>query len=458
MHADKDPIAAISTGAGRGGIGIVRLSFTGKDAEFIEALFGRRSLEPRRATLLTFRDVQGAKLDEAIVLYFPAPASYTGESVIEIQAHGGPVLMKLILRACLERCASLGLRPAEPGEFTKRAFLNGRMDLAQAEAVSDLIDAASESAARAAARSLSGEFSGRVREIGEHVDELRAYVEAMLDFPEEEIDHLAAGRIFERIDAVLGTLELVMREAKQGQVLREGIAVALVGSPNVGKSSLLNAFAGEEVAIVTDIAGTTRDRIEHWVAVDGVPVRMIDTAGVRETADLVESKGIERTRQSVAEADVVLHLVDASGAVPDDASVLATVMANLRKNAPLITVANKADKIGPAQLDNIRSLGRLPLSAKTGLGMDELKAALLKAVDMSSTTDGLFMARERHVACLRRAAEHLRTAEGMQGDFCMMELLAEELRLAGAALGDILGETTADDLLGIIFSKFCIGK
>lgn len=458
MHADKDPIAAISTAAGRGGIGIVRLSFSGRDAEFIQALFARPSLEPRRATLLPFKDAQGAKLDDAIVLYFPAPASYTGESVIEIQAHGGPVLMKLIMRACLERCEQLGLRLAEPGEFTKRAFLNGRMDLAQAEAVSDLIDASSESAAHAAARSLSGEFSVKVREIGAQVNELRAYVEAMLDFPEEEIDHLAAGRIFSRIIDAAEALRRVMHEAKQGKVLQEGLAVALVGSPNVGKSSLLNAFAGEEIAIVTDIAGTTRDRIEHWVAVEGVPVRMIDTAGVRETSDVVESKGIERTLKAVSEADVVLRLVDASGAIADDAQVLATVMANLRKNAPLITVANKADKVDEARLEAIRSSGRLVLSVKTGLGMKALKEALLNAADMSNTTDGLFMARERHIACLRAAAGHLEAAQGMQGDFCMMELLAEELRLAGTALGDILGETTPDDLLGIIFSKFCIGK
>ncbi len=458
MYSDKDPIVAISTAAGRGGIGIVRLSFEKeKSACVLEALFGHSDLTPRYAHLLPFADAEGELLDKCIVLFFQAPASYTGESVVEIQAHGGPVLMKLILRACLEKCAHLGLRLAEAGEFTKRAFLNGRMDLAQAEAVTDLIDAVSESAAHAASRSLSGVFSKKIEHLGDGVNELRAYVEAILDFPEEEIDHLSSGRIFERIDECLVELDEIFSKAHQGKVLNDGVSVALVGSPNVGKSSLLNALAGDDVAIVTEIAGTTRDRIEHWVTINGVPIKMIDTAGVRETVDIVEAKGIERTLQALGEADVVLHLVDASGEIPDDVQVLETVRRCVKKTVPVITVANKSDKAVRA--------GKLALeadccfiSARTGEGLDALKKQLLSVVNMQNSTDGLFMARERHLACLREARAHLSLASEMKGEFCMIELLAEELRLAGNALGEILGETTADDILGMIFSKFCIGK
>lgn len=455
IHSDKDPISAVATAAGRGGIGILRLSFSADKAEsFIRSLFGEKvSLQPRHVHLLPVLGENDETLDQAIVLFFPGPHSYTGESVIEIQAHGGPVLMGMIQRAVLKRCASLGLRMAEPGEFTKRAYLNGRIDLAQAEAVADLIDAVSESAVQAAGRSLSGEFSRSVRTIAEDVNTMRAYVEATLDFPEEEVDSLASSGIDDKISAAIAALRAVMANAKQGSILREGISVAIVGSPNVGKSSLLNALAQEEVAIVTDIPGTTRDRIEHWISLNGIPVKMVDTAGVRETSDVVESKGIERTLAEIRRADVVLHLKDASGAVETDAAVLQKVLAEVRPGVPLMTVCNKAD------LGRDRAAeGELLISALTGTGIDELKEKLLAAVGMTSTTDGLFMARERHLACLAEALNHLEAAQMIGTDSGMPELLAEELRLTGRALGSMLGETTADDILGMIFSKFCIGK
>lgn len=332
-NSDKDPIIAIATASGRGGIGILRLSFKKALASnFIEALFGSHVvLKDRYAHLLPFYDLEGQILDRAIVLYFPAPHSYTGESVIEIQAHGGPVLMSMLLRVCLEKGRALGLRMAEPGEFTKRAFLNGQMDLAQAEAVTDLIDAVSESAVQAAGRSLSGEFSKRIKKVDEEVTELRAFVEATLDFPEEEIDVLSSTVVTKRLEGVRASLVKILSQAQQGSILREGVTVAIVGSPNVGKSSLLNALAEEEVAIVTDIPGTTRDRIEHWVSLKGVPVKMVDTAGIRDTADVVESKGIERTLAEIRKADIVLHLLDASGQVSDDAEVLRKVLSEVRQ-------------------------------------------------------------------------------------------------------------------------------
>lgn len=459
MHSDQDPIAAISTAFGRGGIGIVRVSASAALAdEAMKRLFEGRLLEPRRASLMAFRDARGEMLDRAIVLYFPAPRSYTGEAVFEIQAHGGPVLLKLILQACLEKCRGIGLRIAEPGEFTKRAFLNGRMDLAQAEAVSDLIDAASENAAHAALRSMTGDFSAEVTALGGAIDELRAYVEATLDFPEEEIDPMADGRVEARLDEARNRLAAILEKARQGKVLKEGIAVALAGSPNVGKSSLLNALAGEEVAIVTEVAGTTRDKIEHWTAIGGVPVRIVDTAGVRETDDIVERKGIERTLQAVKNADIVLHLTDASEGVPDDPAALDAVMSRVGRHAALLCAANKADCANEAQRRRAAEAGRLLLSVKTGEGLDALKEKILSLAQMSGGTEGLYMARERHLECLRRAAGHLDAARTLADAGAGIELFAEELRLASEALGDILGLTTPDDILGIIFSKFCIGK
>ena len=457
---DKTPIIAISTAAGRGAVGIVRLSFPAESAQaIIAALFPGRTLEPRHAHLLDVTDAEGRLLDRSITLLFPAPRSYTGETVLEIQAHGGPMVLKLILRAALAKLAFCGLRIAEPGEFTKRAYLNGRIDLAQAEAVSGMIDAMSEASARAAARSLSGDFSRRVATIGSALDEARALTEAELDFPEEELDDLRSGEIVSRMERAADGIDALMRTARRGVVLSEGVTVALVGSPNVGKSSLLNAFAGEEVAIVTDIAGTTRDRIEHWTAFDGVPVRIVDTAGLRETDDVVERKGIERTLRAVADADVVLVLTDASGDVGDDEDALTQVRAVARPDVPLIRVANKADKADEAARAAFARRGFVVLSARTGEGLGELRSRVLDAVDMTGGAEELFLARERHLKCLEEAGIHLRRALGIAHDgFGMMELLAEELRLSGRALGKILGETDAEGLLDIIFSRFCIGK
>ncbi len=454
-NSDKDPIIAIATASGRGGIGILRLSFK-KDlaTRFIEALFGAHViLKGRYAHLLPIHDLEGQILDRAIVLYFPAPHSYTGESVIEIQAHGGPVLMSMLLRVCLEKCKGLDLRMAEPGEFTKRAFLNGQMDLTQAEAVTDLIDAVSESAVQAAGRSLSGEFSKRIKQVDEEVAELRAFVEATLDFPEEEIDVLSSAVVTKRLEVVRDSLSKILAQAQQGSILREGVTVAIVGSPNVGKSSLLNALAEEEVAIVTDIPGTTRDRIEHWVSLKGIPVKMVDTAGIRDTADIVESKGIERTLAEIRKADIVLHLLDASGRVSDDVEVLRKVLSEVRQGVPLLTVKNKADLC-----QETSETTELRISAKQGIGLEALKDKVLDVVGMATTVDGLFMARERHLACLREAMEHIEIAKKISISLHMPELFAEELRWASKAFDEILGETTTEDLLGLIFSKFCIGK
>lgn len=460
QFSDKDPIIAVATAPGRGAVGIVRLSFGGALAPVVlGTLFPGRRIEARRAHLLPVTDAEGALLDEAVVLYFDAPRSYTGEAVLEIQAHGGPMVLRLILRAALRKLSGIGLRIAEPGEFTKRAFLNGRLDLAQAEAVGGLIDAVSERSAQAAARSLTGEFSRAVRGAGALLDEARALTEAELDFPEEELDGLREEEILSRMKGARERIEALLATARRGAVLAEGLTVALVGAPNVGKSSLLNSLAGEEIAIVTEIAGTTRDRIEYWTAFDGVPLRIVDTAGLRETEDVVERKGIERSMRAVSEADVILALTDASGRIADDEAALGRVREAVRPDAPLLVVANKADMAGEARLAALRAAGAAVISAKTGAGLDELKARVLELTDMAGDTEGLFLARERHLECLRNAALHLGRAEEIAAaGFAMMELLAEELRLAGRALGEILGETDAEGLLDIIFSRFCIGK
>ncbi len=454
MVSDKDPILAMATAAGSGGIGIVRLSFpSALERAVFDGLFSPDFTPvPRHAHLKAFMDAKGVKLDDLIVLFFKGPNSYTGESVVELQAHGGPVLMGLLQKACLEKLAHLDFRMAEPGEFTKRAYLNGRMDLAQAEAVADVINAMSESALQAAQRSLSGDFSKRIRELGDTARELRAYVEATLDFPEEEVDNLDRGRIFDRLDVMEASLLEIFSQARSGNVLREGVTAAIVGSPNVGKSSLLNALAGEEVAIVTDIAGTTRDKIEHWITINGVPLRVVDTAGIRETQDVVEQKGIERALAEVAKADVIVHLVDATGKVQDNQDTLAVVMKHARAGVPRVDVANKMDVAQTAPE------GYIAVSAASGLGLDALRAVLLEKVGMQTTADGLFMARERHLQALARALEHIERAQAFGRDVQMIDLFAEELRLAADALNEILGEFVADDLLGMIFSRFCIGK
>jgi len=467
IQSDLDPIVAIATAPGRSGIGIVRLS--GHDLKPVIDAVLARALAPRNATLSPFLDRVGRALDQGIALLFPAPHSYTGETVLELQAHGGPVLLQMLLARCLEAGRAIGLRVAEPGEFTRRAFLNDRLDLAQAEAVADLIDAATEAAARGAARSCAGEFSRAVHALTEALVDLRTLVEATLDFPEEEIDFLAASDARGRLASIRAQLEELVLRSRQGALLRSGLLVVLVGAPNVGKSSLLNALAGEDVAIVTPYAGTTRDRIEKAVAVDGIPLHIVDTAGVRPTEDPIERLGIERTLQEVARADLIVHLVAAGVASATDAevdakspaadaAVLARVHEHAGRTVPLVTVINKIDLSGEAARCEENSVW---LSAKTGAGIDGLRARLRELAGWQHDTSGetVFLARERHLDALARARESLAAAaaHANQSDRAL-DLFAEELRLAGNALGEITGEVTADDLLGRIFSRFCIGK
>jgi tRNA modification GTPase len=418
-------------------------------------------LLPRHARYAPFLDAEGRPIDEGIALLFAAPNSYTGETVLELQGHGGPVVLQMVLARCLEAGRAIGLRLAAPGEFTRRAFLNDRLDLAQAEAVADLIDASTEAAARSANRSLAGEFSLRIRTLVEALLELRTLVEATLDFPEEEIDFLQAADARGRLAAIRAQLDDVLARGRQGAVLRHGLNVVLVGAPNVGKSSLLNALAGEEVAIVTPVPGTTRDRILQPVAVHGIALNVIDTAGLRRTEDPVERLGIERTLAEVARADVVVHLIDAS-APAADTEALTKVGQHVGRGVPVLTVVNKIDLTG---MPPAATRERILLSAKTGAGIDGLRAALLEVAGWTQDTSGetVFLARERHLQALVQAQEHL-AAAAAQADIehgygnARLELFAEELRLAGQRLGEITGEVTADDLLGRIFSRFCIGK
>jgi tRNA modification GTPase len=444
----RDTIAAIATAPGRGGIGVVRIS--GSDlARFASTLISR-SLEPRRAMLAAFRDQSGQPIDEGIALYFPAPHSYTGEDVLELQGHGGSVVMRQLLQRCLE----LGARLARPGEFTERAYLNGRMDLAQAEGVADLIEASTALAARAALRSLQGDFSELIQELASKIVALRTLLEATLDFPEEEVEFLTAGRAGERLAAIREQLDRVMATTRQGSLLRDGIHAVLIGEPNVGKSSLLNRLAGEEIAIVTDVPGTTRDAVREQIDIDGLPVHIIDTAGLRETEDAVERMGISRTWAQIGKADLALVVSDATGG--DDAGSRA-IIKRLPPGLARIRVLNKIDLAPPQpagwQTRDGEDLVRV--SAKTGAGLDLLKQAIWDRAGWHPSGEGLFTARARHIAALQGAQDHLAQAAAQAGQ---LELYAEELRLAHEALGTITGEFTPDDLLGEIFSKFCIGK
>jgi len=432
-----DTVAAIATPAGRGAVGIVRVSGA-KVPDIARRLLGQLP-RPRSATLGGARDAGGELLDEGLALYFPAPHSYTGEDVLEFQGHGGATVLRSVLAACVDA----GARLAEPGEFTRRAFLNGRMDLAQAEAVADLIDAASREAARSALRSLRGEFSAAVDALVAALVELRALTEAMLDFPDEEADALHRDDACARLARVRAALDEVLARSRQGSLLRSGIHVVLAGRPNVGKSSLLNRLAGEERAIVTPVAGTTRDALREPIQIEGVPLVVIDTAGLRSSTDLVERLGIERTQRELERADIVIAVFEAGQPhAPLEA---------LPAGTALIDVYNKAD-LAP---DFVPSAGALAVSAKTGAGLDALKGAILNAAGWSATGETVFLARERHLRALQRAAEHLDAAAR---EAQRWELFAEELRLAQAALAGITGEFTADDLLGEIFGRFCIGK
>ena len=445
---------ARATAPGRGGIGIVRVSGQKKEMQALLAqLFPGRRIESRHATLLPVKDAEGQKIDQAIVLFFEGPHSYTGEDVLEIQAHGGIAVVQMIIDRVLELGRTMHLRLADAGEFTQRAFLNGRMDLAQSEAVADLIDAGTTAAARAASRTLQGVFSEKVQKISDHVTDLRAYVEATLDFPEEDIDFIAEGRIAEQVTEIIEELIDLEKKALRGKVLRDGLTVVLVGAPNVGKSSLMNALAQNDVAIVTEIAGTTRDRIECDINLDGLLVHLIDTAGVRETNDPVERIGVERTLSAVENADVVLSLTTACDVAEENAWARDKVAERLREGVVSINVINKADLGVSAQV----APDAIVLSAKTGTGLEKLIGRLKMLSGQDVENEGDFLARSRHLNCLSCARLHL---EQVQNNLKHMtlELAAEELRLAGREIGEITGEVLPDDLLGKIFSQFCIGK
>ena len=440
-------IAAIATAPGRGGIGVVRVSGAGL-LPFAEALSGKQPLS-RRATLCVFIGGDGVAIDQGILLYFPAPHSFTGEDVLEIQGHGGPVVLQMLLTRCLE----LGARVAEPGEFSQRAFLNDKLDLVQAEAVADLIEAGTAAAARSALRSLSGVFSREVRALVARLTELRMLVEATLDFPDEEIDVLRDTDAAQRLADIRDDLASIVERARAGRLLRSGLHVVLAGLPNVGKSSLLNRLAGEERAIVTEIAGTTRDAVRETIQIEGIPLHIIDTAGLRETDDPVEKVGIERAWQEIEKADVVLQLVDArSGEVPADHAIAVRLPARVER----IVVENKCDLAGlPAARQQLVGRIHLRLSALSGEGIGLLHDELLRVAGWSGHGEDVVLARERHLEALGLAAEKAGEA-ALRMD--QLELCAEELRLAQEALSRITGEFTADDLLGEIFSRFCIGK
>jgi tRNA modification GTPase len=442
-----DTIAAIATAPGRAGIGVVRVS--GPAVRNIAAAILGRTLQARVATLCDFLETESRILDRGIAIFYPAPHSYTGEHVLELQGHGGLAVLQLVLRRCLD----LGARPAQPGEFTQRAFLNDKLDLAQAESVADLIDASSEAAARGAMRSLAGEFSGRVGQLNGALIELRTLVEATLDFPEEEIDFLERTGVVEKLGRLRERVTTLLAEAEQGRILRDGAKVVLIGEPNVGKSSLLNRLAEEEVAIVTEIPGTTRDPLRYELAIEGVPVHVIDTAGLRDATDAVEKIGIQRAWREIHQADLALLIVDATVGITDAAlRILSELPDSLKK----IIVFNKIDILRriPAEVQTMSGI-EIWLSAKTGDGLDLLRTALLRCIGWQPTEEGTFSARERHLRALREAEASLNRAANEPSS---LELMAEELRLAQQAFANITGKFSADDLLGEIFSRFCIGK
>lgn len=468
MTPNTYPIVAIATAPGRGGIGVVRIS--GKDLSQIKhALFGDAVLKPRHASYLPFTQADGSVIDQGIAIYFKAPHSYTGEDVLELQGHGGPVVMQMLLNRCLEAGKEADLRLAEPGEFTQRAFLNDKLDLAQAEAVADLIEASTEAAAKSASQSLSGAFSKVIHHLVDKVVHLRMLVEATLDFPEEEIEFLEKSNARGQLSDIQEALRKVFEQAAQGALLREGLNVVLAGQPNVGKSSLLNALAGEDIAIVTPIAGTTRDKVTETIHIEGIPLNIIDTAGIRyesdepefaepgDVIDAVEKIGIARTWDEVQKADVILHLLDASRGPTRQDEIIAE---RFPADVPVICVWTKIDLSGhQASATTVGDLTQVYLSAQEHEGLDLLRQELLRIAGWEQTGESLFMARERHLIALKNANEHLEHAAAFaaQNDQSL-DLFAEELRLAQDRLNSITGEFSSDDLLGVIFSRFCIGK
>jgi tRNA modification GTPase len=472
----QDPIVAIATAPGRGAVGIVRVSGKQLQPLLVPLLGATRadSMSAREAKYLKFLDINKQPIDQGLALYFPAPNSFTGEDVIELQAHGGPVVLQLLVSRVLEAAKEIDalkhMRIAQPGEFTERAFLNDKMDLAQAEAVADLIDASTEAAARGAARSLSGAFSKEVHGLRDALIHLRMLVEATLDFPEEEIEHLSKNKAREQLSNLQRKVQEFQKKATQGALLREGIKVVIAGQPNAGKSSLLNALAGAELAIVTPIAGTTRDKVQETIQIEGVPIHIIDTAGLRESQDVVERIGIERAWEEIAKADAVIHLHDlateqsveqdiAIKSIAARALLITAIRLKLPENTPIIDVWNKVDLstvVAPSE--------GLLISAKTGLGIDALRKKLLEVAGWQAASgEGSYIARERHVQAIAAVQAHLHAASQHLDASLVhkaggLDLLAEELRLAQNALNEITGSFSSDDLLGEIFSKFCIGK
>jgi tRNA modification GTPase len=454
MMTRKLPIIAVATAPGKAGVGVIRIS--GQHlGSFAKALF-QTPLSARQASLLTLRDAGGQAIDQLIAIYFSAPASFTGEDVLELQCHGGPQLLELVMKRCLELGKEMGLVIAEPGEFTLRAYLNNKIDLAQAEAIADLIDAQSELAVRGAARSLQGEFSANINELIEEITQLRILVESTLDFPEEEIEFLENAQARERLAAVKAKLQSLREGAKQGKILRDGIQLVLAGAPNVGKSSLLNRLAGEEVAIVTPVAGTTRDRVKESITIEGVPMHIIDTAGLRDTNDEVEAKGIERSWDAIRLADLVIFMTDLDSDA-EDSRLKDKILAALPPKCPALLVINKSDLLS-ANVPLIPA-GAILISAKTGDGISTLKHKILETVGWNGPQEGAIVARRRHLECLEQAAEHIAKSEQFAANGNnSLELFAEELSLAQNHLGQITGKLLPDDLLGKIFSQFCIGK
>ena len=449
---NSDIIAAIATPPGKGGIGVIRVS--GRSLELLARKIAGSLPQPRQARLSKFLDEAGLVIDQGIVLYFPAPHSYTGEDVLELQGHGGPAVMNLLLSSCL----SAGARLAQPGEFTLRAFLNNKLDLAQAESVADIINASTSDAARCAIRSLQGEFSRAIRDLVEALISLRIFVEASLDFPEEEIEFVGGRDVRDKLEAIRAQLERVLRSATQGSLLRDGIRVVLVGQPNVGKSSLLNQLTGEETAIVTEIPGTTRDAIRETIEIEGIPIHVVDTAGLRDTQDAVEKIGMARTRDAMGNANLILLVVDSRcGITVEDKQILQELPVTL----PIIQVYNKIDLLtARGGVEAPEDGSAVYVSAKTGTGVDVLRRKLLEMAGgrTHASGEGVFMARQRHLHALTQARAHLKDASGIVANTAPLELLAEELRMAQKTLSSITGEFNADDLLGEIFSRFCIGK
>lgn len=444
---NRDTIAAIATPPGNGGVGIVRIS--GAAVTTIASAIIDKALTPRQALFTPFIDTDGSAIDSGIALYFPAPSSYTGEDILELQGHGGAVILDMVLR----RVLSLGARLANPGEFTERAFLNDKIDLAQAEAVADLITSSTEQSARSAQKSMQGLFSKQIHELVEELTELRTYVEAAIDFVDEDINFLSDGVVESRIEHLSARVQTIVQTARQGRLLHDGMTVVLAGKPNAGKSSLLNALAGHEAAIVTDVAGTTRDILKERIQIDGMPLHIIDTAGLRNSQDIVEREGIRRAHEEIVKADQVLLLIDATD--PEHQSVLA----NLPDSIDLIKIYNKIDLLGMApEISESEHGTQIYLSIKTGQGLELLKQHLKRSVGFSEQNDDVFIARRRHIELLNKSLELIQSARFQLQNNQAAELVAEDLRQAQHTLSEITGEFTSDDLLGRIFSSFCIGK